>query len=61
MTIEERYAELAERMREVERQLDILDQQLDPDRHVWHTHVEIRRTSVTQQALDDVLSILENK
>jgi hypothetical protein len=62
MTNEERYAELTERMREIERIQDNLEPRyVDGHLQRWNLHMEIRRTPVTQQALDAILSILEGK
>lgn len=62
MTDEERYAELTERMREIERVQDIVDREyVDGYLQRWNLHIDIKRTSATQQALDDLLTIIENK
>lgn len=58
MQNENRYAELTEKMREIERVQDMLDARLDPDKHIWHDHIEVYKVEVSQETYDKIKEIL---
>ena len=53
-----KYAELTERMREIERVQDMIDARLDPDRHTWHDHFEVCKKHVSQEAIDELKEVM---